>query len=230
MSAESTSASEFYCPITYEVMVDPVVASDGFTYERSAIVDWLRRHDTSPMTRQKISRYLHPNNALRQMISDHHGVQFTCPAAATAATMVTFDGTDSPVQLQSRAVLITRRVRAGIDLVARLQWRAKLVCWLVLRPIARRVPAKKLFLLRRPGAATRADRQPSPQRLLDPMCLLGQAAQLTGRVAGILSRGAAVLLYPDLLDSANWRTLLAPQQLGQLAACAAQCAVEFFSL
>jgi len=31
---------EFYCPITHEVMVDPVVAQDGHTYERQAIEEW----------------------------------------------------------------------------------------------------------------------------------------------------------------------------------------------
>lgn len=33
-----------------ELFVDPVIAADGFTYERSAIEDWLTRKKTSPMT------------------------------------------------------------------------------------------------------------------------------------------------------------------------------------
>ena len=33
---------EYVCPITHELMVKPVVASDGFSYERSAIEDWVR--------------------------------------------------------------------------------------------------------------------------------------------------------------------------------------------
>ena len=34
-----------------ELMEDPVVAADGFTYERAAIADWLTRGNaTSPMT------------------------------------------------------------------------------------------------------------------------------------------------------------------------------------
>jgi len=40
----------FYCPITSEVMVDPVICDDGHTYERSAITQWLTNHDTSPIT------------------------------------------------------------------------------------------------------------------------------------------------------------------------------------
>eukprot|EP00541_Cyclophora_tenuis_P009388 CAMPEP_0116546270 /NCGR_PEP_ID=MMETSP0397-20121206/3136_1 /TAXON_ID=216820 /ORGANISM="Cyclophora tenuis, Strain ECT3854" /LENGTH=213 /DNA_ID=CAMNT_0004070687 /DNA_START=1 /DNA_END=643 /DNA_ORIENTATION=- len=38
------------CPITGEPMLDPVVAADGHTYERSAIARWLQTSDKSPMT------------------------------------------------------------------------------------------------------------------------------------------------------------------------------------
>jgi hypothetical protein len=30
--------ASFYCPITAEIMKDPVIATDGNTYERNAIV------------------------------------------------------------------------------------------------------------------------------------------------------------------------------------------------
>ncbi|RPF81932.1 MAG: hypothetical protein CBC65_001685 [Rhodothermaceae bacterium TMED105] len=39
-----------HCPITLCAMEDPVVASDGHTYERSAITDWMSRNNTSPLT------------------------------------------------------------------------------------------------------------------------------------------------------------------------------------
>ncbi|KAL3944083.1 MAG: hypothetical protein SGBAC_001814 [Bacillariaceae sp.] len=38
------------CPITGEPMLDPVVASDGHTYERAAIYRWFQTSDKSPMT------------------------------------------------------------------------------------------------------------------------------------------------------------------------------------
>ena len=42
---------ELVCPITLEIMSDPVVAADGRTYERSAIEDWLSTgKQTSPLT------------------------------------------------------------------------------------------------------------------------------------------------------------------------------------
>lgn len=43
------------CPITQEVIQDPHFCTlDGYTYEKDAIVDWLRRNPTSPITRAEI--------------------------------------------------------------------------------------------------------------------------------------------------------------------------------
>jgi hypothetical protein len=35
-------------------MTDPVIFPDGYTYERSAIVEWLGKHHNSPYTRQRM--------------------------------------------------------------------------------------------------------------------------------------------------------------------------------
>jgi len=60
---------QFICPITQEVMRDPVIAEDGHTYEKDAIENWLEKSLTSPMTRQPISpAKLIPNLALKQLI------------------------------------------------------------------------------------------------------------------------------------------------------------------
>ena len=57
------------CPITAEIMTDPVSTSDGFTYEREAITEWLRTKDTSPKTGAKLeSTTLIPNFSLRSII------------------------------------------------------------------------------------------------------------------------------------------------------------------
>ncbi|KAK7389946.1 hypothetical protein VNO78_25243 [Psophocarpus tetragonolobus] len=62
----------FICPISMEVMQDPHVAADGFTYEAEAIRTWLESgHDTSPRTNSKLAhRNLVPNHALRHAIQD----------------------------------------------------------------------------------------------------------------------------------------------------------------
>jgi hypothetical protein len=62
---------DFYiCPINQEIMTDPVFADDGYTYERSAISAWFNENNTSPMTREKISKRLVTNNMLRSEISN----------------------------------------------------------------------------------------------------------------------------------------------------------------
>lgn len=59
------------CPITHEIMIEPVTAVDGFTYERSAIEEWFSKQLTSPMTREIISSsILYENNAIKHIIKD----------------------------------------------------------------------------------------------------------------------------------------------------------------
>ena len=61
----------FICPITGELMQDPVIDTEGNTYERSAIVEWLVRNNTSPITRNPLAcQDLRPNRALRHSIEE----------------------------------------------------------------------------------------------------------------------------------------------------------------
>ncbi|RZC78748.1 hypothetical protein C5167_002986 [Papaver somniferum] len=64
--------SFFVCPIRQEIMHDPHVAADGFTYEGEAMRGWLKNgRDTSPMTNLKLSHlHLTPNHALQLAIRD----------------------------------------------------------------------------------------------------------------------------------------------------------------
>eukprot|EP00877_Chromochloris_zofingiensis_P005642 jgi/Chrzof1/15079/Cz09g26130.t1 len=60
----------FCCPITLQIMNDPVITSDGSTYERPAIIEWLQTHDTSPLTGVTLDRnVLIPNRALKEAIA-----------------------------------------------------------------------------------------------------------------------------------------------------------------
>ena len=47
-------ASSLHCPITKQLMTDPVFTMDGQTYERSAIEEWLKTNDTSPATGKRL--------------------------------------------------------------------------------------------------------------------------------------------------------------------------------
>ena len=72
LDLEVRPPEEFYCLFTNEIMQDPVIAEDGFTYERSAITRHLQAHGTSPVTNEKISdRSLFPNRALRVLIQNY---------------------------------------------------------------------------------------------------------------------------------------------------------------
>ena len=62
--------SEFACPITLEIMEDPVVLGDGFSYEREAIEDWMEFNSFSPMTGLRVGKTVVPNTVLRVMIND----------------------------------------------------------------------------------------------------------------------------------------------------------------
>ena len=70
-------APEFLvCPITQEVMDDPVITSDGHTFERSAIEAWLSNNSTNPMTGGEIlSKALTPNFALRDACAAYKAKQ-----------------------------------------------------------------------------------------------------------------------------------------------------------
>ena len=69
MASNFNLPNEFYCPITFELMKDPVIGPDGQTYERYAIEEWLKTNNTSPLTKKAMhSTSLIPNYALRNAI------------------------------------------------------------------------------------------------------------------------------------------------------------------
>jgi len=62
---------DLLCPICQELMVDPVVATDGYSYERKAIETWLKNHGNSPVTGVPLaSKTIIPNLALKSRIED----------------------------------------------------------------------------------------------------------------------------------------------------------------
>ncbi|XP_073132233.1 U-box domain-containing protein 34-like isoform X2 [Henckelia pumila] len=61
----------YYCPILQEIMEDPYIAADGFTYEHDAIKAWLDRYDISPVTKQLLQhKMLTPNHVLLSAIQE----------------------------------------------------------------------------------------------------------------------------------------------------------------
>lgn len=66
--------SYFICPITLELMRNPTIAQDGISYEREAILRWLKTNgdDTavSPKTLLPMGKKLISNRALKSVILD----------------------------------------------------------------------------------------------------------------------------------------------------------------
>jgi U-box domain len=55
-SAASTDVMEFFtCPITHDLMRDPVIDREGNTYERSAVLECIEKNGVSPITRKPLS-------------------------------------------------------------------------------------------------------------------------------------------------------------------------------
>ncbi|XP_029980330.1 WD repeat, SAM and U-box domain-containing protein 1 isoform X1 [Sphaeramia orbicularis] len=67
----SEAPDEFLCPITRELMRDPVIAADGYSYERESIQSWIRgKNKTSPMTNLPLqTTLLTPNRSLKTAIA-----------------------------------------------------------------------------------------------------------------------------------------------------------------
>lgn len=89
-------SNTFICPITQELMIDPVIDPDGNSYERQAIEGWLQQNGTSPITRAPLSRAdLRPNRALKQAIDEYrHSLEPAASARASSATATALKPTE----------------------------------------------------------------------------------------------------------------------------------------
>lgn len=67
--------SAFYCSISLEIMRDPVIlGSTGRTFERKAIEEWLKIHETDPISNEFLKpedRAIIPNRALKDAIDEY---------------------------------------------------------------------------------------------------------------------------------------------------------------
>ncbi|CAA7392765.1 unnamed protein product [Spirodela intermedia] len=82
---------DFRCPISLELMQEPVIVATGQTYDRGFIEQWLAAgHDTCPKTQQTLSsRSLTPNYVLRSLIAqwcEENGVDPPKPPAKFASS------------------------------------------------------------------------------------------------------------------------------------------------
>jgi hypothetical protein len=74
--------AHFLCPITRDLLVSPVTAADGHTYEKAAILRWITTHSTSPVAGTQLpSCVIIPNFTMRSQIAEHmqiRGLVYPC--------------------------------------------------------------------------------------------------------------------------------------------------------
>jgi len=79
----------FICPLTHDIMQDPVIDRQGYSYDRSALLEWLELNQISPITREPLDALtLVSNRALKDAIENY---------------LVTIEGSASNVNVANEA-------------------------------------------------------------------------------------------------------------------------------
>lgn len=109
-----TVPKDFSCPITLDVMRDPVIISTGQTYDRSSIARWMEEgHCSCPKTGQMLDHNrLVPNRALRNLIMQWctaHGVPYD-PPESTEGSVESFSAAAAPTRAAVEATRATATI------------------------------------------------------------------------------------------------------------------------
>ena len=60
-------------------MTEPAICCSGITYERSAIENWLSRHENDPVTRVSVDeKTLYPNRLVYSLVDEYIASFYTC--------------------------------------------------------------------------------------------------------------------------------------------------------
>ena len=127
MDSEGLGAIErieaFLCPITHEILQDPVVASDGHTYSRAAIANWYERRQRSPrspLTNAPLpTTDLLPNHTMRKAIEEIRAQQPLAidPARVQMEDEVLGEGNHGRVVAGTLSLGGGRTVRAAVKML-----------------------------------------------------------------------------------------------------------------
>ncbi|KAK4254009.1 hypothetical protein QN277_009445 [Acacia crassicarpa] len=108
----------FKCPISLEIMSDPVILSSGHTFDRSSIQRWLDAgHRTCPITKLPLPDCpsLIPNHALRSLISNYYHIstfkQHPPPQPETLISAITSRSSslESKIELLDQLTCLSKR-------------------------------------------------------------------------------------------------------------------------
>ncbi|KAG8385395.1 hypothetical protein BUALT_Bualt03G0038600 [Buddleja alternifolia] len=140
-----TIPKDFCCPISLDLMKDPVIISTGQTYDRASIARWMEEgHCTCPKTGQMlVHTKLMPNRALRNLIMQWcmaNGISYDPPENSD------YSSESSVFALPSKAAIEATKATASllVEQLANGTQRAKTVA------------AREIRLLAKTGRANRA--------------------------------------------------------------------------
>ena len=87
----------FICPITHEIMENPVIDNEGNSYDNDAIINWLQNNNTSPITRNYLHQsHLKPNRALAdtiEMFKNNTTTNYEIDSVQNNETQINFEET-----------------------------------------------------------------------------------------------------------------------------------------
>ncbi|CAD5187923.1 unnamed protein product [Musa acuminata subsp. malaccensis] len=116
-----TIPKDFCCPISLDLMKDPVVVSTGQTYDRASITQWIEEgHRTCPNSRQTLANSrLRPNRALRNLISQWcaaYGIPYGTPEGTGTSAESTVAACSSKAAIEANratARILVQQLSAG---------------------------------------------------------------------------------------------------------------------
>jgi len=143
-----TVPKDFSCPISLDVMRDPVIISTGQTYDRSSIARWMEEgHCSCPKTGQMlVHNRLVPNRALRNLIMQWctaHGVPYD-PPEGTDGSVESFSAVAAPTRAAVEATRATATLL--IQQLANGSQRAKTLAAREIRLLAKTGKENRAFI------------------------------------------------------------------------------------
>jgi hypothetical protein len=70
----------FMCPLTLDILWDPVITPSGYSYERKAISEFIRKYGIDPFTKNHLKENdLIPNIQLKEAVSHYRTISLKYP-------------------------------------------------------------------------------------------------------------------------------------------------------
>ncbi|KAB5538672.1 hypothetical protein DKX38_016205 [Salix brachista] len=116
-SVLSNIPDEFRCPISLDLMKDPVIVSSGHTYHRNSIAEWINSgHQTCPKSGQRlIHMALIPNYALKSLV--HQWCQDNNVPLIDDSSSSKFERSSSMSKLSEKGIDHISATKAAMDAV-----------------------------------------------------------------------------------------------------------------